>query len=514
MAVAAVALTANAVDFDWSYLVMPEEGPVTEIRDIYVMFENMYEININSKSGIVLSHDNEPVNITSYYYDGDNILYVEPTDALNAPGTYTLEIGKGSICGYLDDSYVDTEDLPNTITLTWTIKGAASDVDFTFTPSLSENEILAYFGELTLEFPNLTEVTYAGEGISLAFGDEAVTDFKVATDANKLTLTLDNAIENKSGEVMVGIAAGALTGTDAEGKTGSNAQEIKLAYKLAAPVMYDLTLAISTPKPNAAGEISAEKSLMSPMFVCEEKGLDVAEGTAANVTIKEVDGDFEASARLKKGFGLNQNFTYFSADFGKEPSYNGRYIITIEKGVFGTADWLTDPNYGRSNDNIVLEFTYVDGLERESYTLEPESVTPEAGTYKTCGEISKVTLKFADAVEMKAGATAMLAGVDVNYREEAEFAADGDGFTVVFDPAPVEEGHYVLTVANGLFSAGNEKNAPVSIEYAVSFDTAVEGVHADEAESIYNLFGMPVGGSLKELPAGLYVINGKKVLVK
>lgn len=43
--------------------------------------------------------------------------------------------------------------------------------------------------------------------------------------------------------------------------------------------------------------------------------------------------------------------------------------------------------------------------------------------------------------------------------------------------------------------------------------TNVEGKAASEAGKVYNLQGVVVGHSLKNLPKGVYILNGRKVVV-
>lgn len=287
------------------------------------------------------------------------------------------------------------------------------------------------------------------------------------------------------------------------------------------PVEYDLTLAISTPKPNAEGQISAYKSLESIFFVCEEKNLVTAPGSEIEVSLKEDNGSFSTTGRLRKTNGLNANYSYFFVSFGQEPPYNGTYTITIPKGAFGTEEWAQDPNYGRSNDEIELSFELVDGADHDTYSLEPITINPKEGSYSTGDAFSTVTLTFAEGVQAVRGASATLAGIDNTYVETATFRATNGGFTVTFSSTPSEKGNYLFTVAYGTFgdedyvkNGTGKASAPINIKYTLGLTTGVSDVEEAETEgAIYDLQGVRVNATVDNLPAGVYVIDGKKVLI-
>lgn len=396
--------------FDWSYMVMPEEGVVDEIREIQVFFPSIEEMDINSKSDIVLSHNGTPVDGVAVGI-ASNLLSIEPADVLKEAGEYTLTFPAGVFTGYGNDNgdgYENIELNPEAITLTWTVEG---------------------------ELP---------------------------------------------------------------------------------PVEADLTLAIGTPKPNAAGEISADKSLESIFFFCDQAGMVVAPGTDANVTIEEVNGDFKATARLKKGSGFNSAYSYFMAAFGTEPIYNGEYVITIAEGAFGDADWLANPATGHTNAELKIPFTLIDGADREIYTIKPVSVTPEAGTYKEASDIATFTVTYEDGVTPVEDANATLVGMGtVVYGETASFTKTEDGsYTVTFDPAPVEDGEYVFIVRSGMFTDGTLFSAQIEQNYTISYNSGVATVISSGEQKIYDLNGNVMECGVEALPAGIYVIDGRKVIVK
>ncbi|MDE5903350.1 MAG: hypothetical protein K2O78_09885 [Muribaculaceae bacterium] len=501
--------------FDWSYMVLPEEGVVTEIRDINIMFDGVEELDINSKSDIVLARDGVPVAADKTVEA--NFINIEPADVLREPGTYTLTFPANVLTGYGNDEgdgYEDIELNPEDIVMTWVIEGAADATDWSYMV-MPEEGVVDELRDIQVYFPNIEALEVAGD-IVLACDGVAVEGVEVVeVDSNLLGFELPDVL-NAPGVYTLTFPEGALLAKN-DGVCAVN-EEIELSWTIEsaqAPVEYTLSLAISTPKPNADGEISAEKSLESIFFYCEEPNLVVAPGTAANVTIREVNGDFQASGRLKKAYGVNENYSYFSASFGKEPTYNGRYEITVEQGAFGNEAWSLNPETGVSNPELIINFNLVDGADRDIYTIKPVEVTPATGSFASPDEIAKVTVKFAEGVTPVAGAIATLVGTGtVTYQQDAAFEADGDAYTAVFSPAPTENGVYMLSVSAGAFTDGTSFNAPIDETYTVSFDSGVATIMQEGAVKVYNLQGQPVSTDLRTLPAGVYIIDGKKVMVK
>ncbi|MDE5791645.1 MAG: hypothetical protein K2H96_10520 [Muribaculaceae bacterium] len=521
--IATVAMAFSAWGADWTYSVDPAEGEVSSLQVVTLAFPNLQEIEINSKDDLSVARNGAAVTGVNVAVEKNNELKFAFSAEQKDPGTYVITIPAGTIGYNAKGEWM--EDNPEDILLTWTIVSAADELSFKYKSSLPEDEYLAYFGELTLEFTDVEGIAYSGSGISVKKDGEDLPDVTVSTEANKLTLTLKEALNFVDCKIDVVIAAGALTAVAGD-VTASNSQEINIAYTMATPVEYDLSLTISGPKISAEGQIDYNNaSVESLFFVCEQKGLVATSGSAANVTIRSEEGDFEASAHLRKSNGLNANYTYFSASFGKEPSYNGTYIVTIDKGAFGTAVWGEDPNYGHSNEKIELRFEIVGGPDRANFSIIPTAVDPAEGTYISGNIISEITLSFEEGVKMKPNASATLAGINSSYRETASFKANPDGgYTVTFASAPTDEGKYLFTVLAGQFGdAGFVSNGigkgsgPITLTYNLNFSSGIEAVSQEKADAtneIYSIQGTRMNSNEKDLPNGLYIVNGKKTMIR
>ena len=224
-----------------------------------------------------------------------------------------------------------------------------------------------------------------------------------------------------------------------------------------------------------------------------------------------------------KGYGLDASKSYFSADFGIQPQVNGEYVVTIDKGAFGDAVWKENPAYGHSNDVIELHFTLIDGKVPMITDVEPESITPAEGKI-AAADLSNVTFVFPEGIEAAEGASATLSANDIFYSQTAEFTKNEDGsFTVSFDVAPIQLGKYNMTISSGQFGdntyLAGERNGHCNPQIIVSYDVdSLEGVSSITNDSkgmdIYDIYGVHVGNSVRNLPAGLYISNGRKIVVK
>ena len=505
---------------DFSFTADPAAGStVTELSTISVTFPNLVEPEFANKSAITLTRDGEKVDAKLDIPYPTNVLKVVCNETQTAAGTYTLTIPALSITGY-DEEY-NAEDNPSDITISWIIEAAGGTLDFSHTVTPENNETVESLDQVVLEFPEVRRVE-CGE-IEVKHNDEvlATTAYSAMTEANVLVINFTETIT--AGTVAINIPAGAVTGHKGD-VSETNPEAITLAYTVAKAVVYDLTATFASPKPNADGEISADRQIDSWIFVCDAKDI-VADpnATEPNVTIKEDNGEWVKTGTLKKGFGVNQNMSYFSVAIGA-PVYNGAYTVTITKGAFGDATWAANHEYGHSNDDVVLHFTFVDGKEYLEYTLEP-TVTPAAGEYTNGADFATVTVKFAEEVEAVEDAAATL-GMENSFQNETVALVKGEdgSYTATFK-APTETGKYILTIEEGMF--GNAEyissnmtkgvaSKAVTVEYILKQDTSgIKGIEAETAANgVYSMLGVRVADDLKNLPAGLYIVNGRKVLKK
>lgn len=518
MAACAVAFSASAAVSFSGYTSIPAEGEVTEITSIEITFPGCDEIEINDAEGIYMVDGNyDDVAGSAKVTYGTNVLKYTPDEPITAPGTYTLCIGTEILAGYVyngdDADYLDN---PDEIYLQYTIGSQqGGGVNFDNAEVDPKQGSVTSLETIKISYPNAPEVYFYDRSKVTMTRDGAPVAIASMTDGFGIEVKLESA-QTESGEYVLTIPALELGGyTETDGK--DNETDLVYKWTIAAPVAYDLTLELSSPtNPNADGELSAEKQLISFFFASPETGLVAASGTEDNVTIREIDGDFERSGHLRKAFGLDASKTYFSVEFGAEPRYNGKYEIVIAKGAFGNDVWASNPEAGRTNDEITLTFTLVDGAERVFYTIEATEITPAETTVENGNMLTEFTVKFDTDVTLAPEAHATLAGKTADFNESAVIASTGDNrtFTVKFETVPTEDGVYVFNIAQGAF-VGTEGNMSVEInkEYTLTSSNGVDMIETVDGETVvYNLQGVRVNA--ENLPAGIYIVNGKKQVIR
>lgn len=513
----------TVVEGKWGYTLTPGLGKLSQLSEITMAFSNpdYVEFEINNQPTLTCNGNNVPGNAS---FKGKTMTF-KLNEPATAPGTYKFTIAEGDITGDGGDDgeggYTIFDDCPE-ISFEYTIEAAAGQLDWSASIEPSENTSVSAIEDMKVTFSGLDSFTLAEGCPQVKVNDSplAATDFSTSIAGNVLTITPAEKFEGPATVSVVFPAAG-ITGTKGE-TTAANPEEISFNYTLVGAVVYDLTLQLTGPtKLNADNEINVgEKQISSFFFSADQVGLDAASGTEPNVTLKEVNGDYERTARLVKGNGLDATKTFFMADFGTEPSFNGEYVLTVAKGAFGDAAWIANPEMGESNDEIVINFTIVGGRDYDYNTIVA-TVTPEAGQYDSFSKIATVTLAFDEDVtaEEDAGAVLMDTASFAGYNQTASFVkseTEANTYSVTF-PAPESEAAsvtYELNIPAGQFkNAEGLGNKAVKLNYTVSKSTGVGVIGIDtEADDVYTIDGRRV--IAKELPAGIYVVNGAKVLVK
>lgn len=339
----------------------PAEGKVTSLKDIVLNFPNCNSMDVNDSYGVsVIYNGDQNLNVNPLKATGKNVT-ISLKDEQTLAGEYRVIIAVEAICAYTSDEYLDN---PDPIVLIYNIEGETEVYDFSFTTDPDNSEYLSSIDKIDFTFPHLDDISCFSENVKITLGETEITDYSIISEMNKLKLTFGEAITAEDGLVnlKVEFPALCLSGT-VNGETAANANNYQVIFKLAPALRTDLTLALnSATKPNENNEISLTKQISAFFFLSPEPNLIPTEGTENNVTLKEDEGEFEASARLAEAYGWNIDTTsYFMADFGKEPVYNGPYTLTVDAEAFCDEVWMVNHNFGRVNEEIVFHFNIVDG---------------------------------------------------------------------------------------------------------------------------------------------------------
>lgn len=245
-----------------------------------------------------------------------------------------------------------------------------SSVDFTFVSEPANPNgklLLAELSAVTFTFTGLTTVSADADAAVVTLGGTpidktAYTVTSTGTD-NTVTVNFNPAITSpEDATLIVSFPADALTGTQNE-TTGSNKTPVETSYTIVPPAAYDLAIDFYQPVPDTDGNLSADANFSMMMFICDTPDVKAVLDDNNTITLKEVDGDFECTTSLMTLSGMVSGKSTFYASL-QAPVYNGKYTLTIPKGIIGDNRWRANKSLGHSNDEVVLTFNLVNGEER------------------------------------------------------------------------------------------------------------------------------------------------------
>lgn len=532
LAVAALAVTSAFADF--TYTTTPAEQNVTELTTVTVNFPEYEEIEILSSDDIMVIYKGEALeNVKKDAPYGSNNVVFTFKEPATAPGNYEFYFGPFSICGYAND-YATCNDLEDEISIVYTIGASETNLDFSFTASPAEG-ILTEVSYIDLSFGELQSINKSTakfeitlNGTPLEEGTYGVTETAVVS--NVLPIVFDPVLTGE-GTLQVVIPAGGLEGTDNNGNTATNKYDLKATYTLipkAQPVVYDLVFTKGTPQfktDSNDGIVTPDNDLELISIRTPVYGIRAKENATAVFT--SADGNFKAEAPIifnMESEGWAGTFTQFKLIFPETPEANGEYTITIPKGSIGDANWMLDPETGHCNDEVVLTYIFEGFKEVSStiYDILPVAVDPADET--SSHDLSKIVIEFPEGTEYVEGSPITLSNPELRFSAQATVEKGSDNsFILRFSPVPTEDGVYYLFIDRGVFGdaeyvADNLKghaNDNINLSWTLSEFTGAAGINAElTSEEIFNLQGVRVANSIENLPAGIYIRDGKKIVVK
>ena len=507
---------------DANYTVSPEPGQVSDLSEITLTFniDNVDEVEVLTVEDIVVKKDGATFSEVKATNSGASLVLKLKTPATEA-GEYELYCPAGNIDVW-SNSYA-TETYNEEISIKYTIAGATTGNTFNYTisPEAGTYESLSTV-TLTCTDENVDELDISNlEDVKVYKDGSEFCDVTKKVNGRAIAFTLKTEATEAGSYEFVIPANNIEVYADDYATMFDYDQEVRVAYTIvepAAPVVYDL--GISGAKPAEGTVDMAEIQFESIIVYVTESGLDAPATSTA--TLASADGTYSETVRFKKNFG-----TQFISFISKAPTYNGDYTFTIPQGSFGDADWMLNPETGHSNPEIVINYTFTglqDSASAVEFDLVPSSIEPSADG--EVADLANVTVSFAETVNaISRLATATLTCTEQRYSAQAEVSAtEGTEFTYTFEPAPTEAGSYILTIEKGAFGdadyVADQETGHASDAISVVYEFVPEGsgvisIDGEKRDAkIFSIDGTYVGKSVKRLPAGLYIRDGKKILVK
>lgn len=360
--------------------------------------------------------------------------------------------------------------------------------------------------EITLTFPDATEVEFVGANymFSLAKGQAwsapGMECEKVeGTDVPTFKLTNYDDVTIPNGNLIFSVEEGAFE------IDGVPSPEIQVAYTMNAPVTNDYQV-------SPEGTIVIQEYGIDFAFLFDER-TNITTPAKADVTVT-IDDEPIAFEMM-----VESNMLMFGIYQAELPE--GTLKVTIPAGAFKIGK--------EESPAISQEWNLV-----AAKVFEPEISFAGEAEGNSVSDLGKIYITFPDATSGEVwnpyGSFASLKKNDYSYFQngtvelvENETRATGVTFSITFDPAPTEDGDYTLAVREGTFILDGVYSSP-EIDHIFMLDstmTGIESIFADENGNVtvYTLDGRVIlnnvpAAQLRELEKGMYIINGKKTLVK
>ena len=217
---------------------------------------------------------------------------------------------------------------------------------------------------------------------------------------------------------------------------------------------------------------------------------------------------------------------------GFQTEIDGRYSLTIPAGIIN----ITTPDGTVVNDQEIFTFTL---KAQEAFVLPAPTITPAEGTF---GDLKEVVITWPavlgglDLLNKNQDSTSEVtatfnglafAGFETSFTWSSENAmtdgADGDQFVITFGD-DLSAGTYSINIPEGFINVsdiekGTYPSQLITLIYTIDGELSVETITDDGSVTIYDLNGVKVAdkvdkSTVNNLPKGIYIVNGKKVVVK
>ena len=408
------------------------------------------------------------------------VLTITPFKAITAPGDYKLVIPSGLITRKSNGEAVTMNG-----EYVFTVKEAEASFEVV---SVTPSEPVAALDVITIEFSEEIEGTFEIMAMSQIYLGTKSNGCSFEVNGKVLTITPFSAITTP-GDYKLVIPSGLITRKSNGEAVTMNGEYVFTVKEAVTP----LKVVAVTP----AEEVTSLREITIEFD--------------SEIAVKELVGTERIS--IDYGWGVligttataNGNVLTLVAD--AEIKEAGKYPLTIPAGV------VTRVSDGVAYEGGTFEFTVV----KEDVVVEPltvVSVTPADAVEA----LETIIIEFSDKVDVPATASGKFTIADAQGNVVAEFyawdaAVEGNVVTLTLSEAITAAGEYTFSFAEGLVTRqGDGYTCAYSCTITVTGDTGIEGINAEAGNAaIYDLNGRKIE---KVTSGGIYIVNGKKVLVK
>ena len=243
-------------------------------------------------------------------------------------------------------------------------------------------------------------------------------------------------------------------------------------------------------------------------------GLEATSGSVTKFNVNKILSGGSVSATNEALFGLVRMDGWRGYDNGK---YIDSYGPIVVKHSAQTFDGANDAFY---NENFTSAFRIEEveePVEPEIKQLEVVNVTPADG--ETIEKLDKIVVTFSENIKIVNLETTdsfpIYAGNNKWPVAMASWSVYGSTLTLNLSNAITNAETYRLRIVAGIIvgtETGAKMSSDVDFYFTITDTTAIEGIDSEvEKNIIYDLTGRKIK---RITTSGIYIINGKKVLVK
>ncbi|MBO7271477.1 MAG: hypothetical protein J6U89_01225, partial [Bacteroidaceae bacterium] len=281
--------------------------------------------------------------------------------------------------------------------------------------------------------------------------------------------------------------------------------------------------AVITPEHN-----STVKGLQEIVITCEE-GIAVSDNfklKAVGLAKKEGGYEIDKTYKCQK---VDNNTLKFTIDTPIATEDNVTLEIVFEGNIFLNPSEIeySLPSISRYG-NVICTYTHTgDAAPAEILSVSPANGSKVEALKYILFTFNKIVNQSEDGAKTaklyREGSSELIAIEVTSFKDGSDSDHIKQDQKAIKVPEPViKNGTYILEIADGFFEDRNGKAVKgMTLKYIVENETDVEDTIADGETGwvVYNITGVKVmdtvnAADLNTLPKGIYIINGKKAIVK
>lgn len=474
---------------------------VSRVEDLYAEDANGYTI---------MSDDYEP----------NNIVFRFTNNVFEAPGLLTIETDEGAFTMNGDENDPEQGEASPAINYSVTF-GNVKNYTYVFTPA-NDTEVES-IKEFTLEFPEASEAYYDEDNSYIILAgagwicptNPTVTIVKDAENPTfKLTFDcIGETVTPKAGSYSLRIGEGTFLLDDDQ-----KSPEMSASWTLKRTTPIDLTW---TAEP-VRDIVNDGYGIYPAIIFNENEEVSVNSESEEKIIVKFNDVEIEV------GTPTDEKMTYSTRIEGMMPN---AFMFIIYGGALSNAETegtltITIPAgallvSGEPCEKIEHSWQIV---KKKEYEVK---VTPAEGSVVNSLKDFRIEFIGAETAELNFSTGIAVRSTDYKYQGVIDANSikfdNEDGNAVVYfslEDELTNDAAYLLQVyADAFILDGCQFSSEIKVNYTVDQVLAINGIEAANGKyTVTNLAGITVlrnanAAALSKLPAGLYIVNGKKVML-